>query len=48
MDGHENNRGTVGDGDLYSFHPKVIKAGHIIYSVLSDSVGTEFKRQSSS
>jgi hypothetical protein len=27
-----NNTGTVGDGDLYSVRPEVIKGGHIIDS----------------
>jgi hypothetical protein len=31
-DGHENNRGTAGNDDLYSVHPEIITGGHIIYS----------------
>jgi hypothetical protein len=36
-DGHENDRGTVGDGDLYSVRPQVIKGEDVIIG--SDSVG---------
>jgi hypothetical protein len=48
MDGHENNRGTVVDGDLYSVSPEGIKGGHVIDLALSDSFGREFRRQFSS
>jgi hypothetical protein len=41
---HENNRGTVGNGDMYSVLPGVINGGHVI----GDSVGREFRRQFSS
>jgi hypothetical protein len=34
--GYRNNRGTVGDGDLYSVRPGVIKRGYVIDSALSD------------
>jgi hypothetical protein len=43
MDGHENNRGTVGDGDFCSVRPEVIKGGHVI-----DSALIEFRGQFSS
>jgi hypothetical protein len=33
--------GTVGDGDLYSVRPGVIKGGHVID--LIESVGREFR-----
>jgi hypothetical protein len=29
-DVHENNRGTVGNGDLYSVPPEVTKGGHVV------------------
>jgi hypothetical protein len=47
-DGHENNRESVGDGDLYSVRPGVIKGGHEIDSAVSGSVGRHFRRQFSS
>jgi hypothetical protein len=40
---HENNRGIVGDCDLYSVRPGVIKGGHVIDSALSDSFVREFR-----
>jgi hypothetical protein len=43
--GHENNRGTVGDCDLYSVLPEIIKEGHRIGSALSNSVVREFRKQ---
>jgi hypothetical protein len=39
-DRHENIRETVGDGDLYSVSPGVIKGGHVIDPALSDSEGS--------
>jgi hypothetical protein len=36
-DGHENNRGDVGDGDLYSVRPEVIKSGHAVVRTVCET-----------